>query len=470
MPTTISIDKRIKAAPAAELCSSELAWDPWAYDTSRERPRPPVYGAGASQWDAIPPSAPVQAEIPERYRRMPAEELNGRIAAAKATLGSRLVILGHHYQRDEIIRWADFRGDSFKLSQQAAGRREADFIVFCGVHFMAESADILAGDHQRVILPNLAAGCSMADMADEAQVLSCWRQLDEVLGADAAVPRESRESGEGIAAGVPPHVFESAPAGVADEPARPPKARGRAATIPVTYMNSSAALKAFCGERGGVVCTSSNAARVLAWAFERGERVVFFPDEHLGRNTGAKLGIPDDRVVVWDPRRPLGGLTPEVVRRARLVLWRGWCSVHARFTVAQIEQARRDHPGINVIVHPECRREVVEAADMDGSTELILETIGSAAPGSQWAVGTEINMVNRLAAEHPDKLVFCLDPVICPCSTMYRIHPAYLAWVLEGLLDGRVLNEITVADEVKAAARVALDRMLALPGRAEARS
>jgi quinolinate synthase len=420
MPTATSIDVRIEGAAAAELCSDELKWDPWAYDAPAGTSRPPVYGPGASQWDAIPAAAPVQGEIPERYRRMPAQEVAQRIASAKARLGSCLVILGHHYQRDEIIRWADLRGDSYKLSQQAAGRRDADYIVFCGVHFMAESADILAGDHQRVILPNLAAGCSMADMADEAQVLSCWQKLGEALGDQG--------------------------------------------TVPVTYMNSSAALKAFCGERGGVVCTSSNATRVLEWAFERGERVLFFPDEHLGRNTGVKLGIPDDAMVVWDPRRPLGGASVEALRRARLILWRGWCSVHARFTVAQIERARREHPGITVIVHPECRREVVAAADLDGSTELILDTISSAPSGSRWAVGTEINMVNRLAAEHPDKTIFCLDPVICPCSTMYRIHPAYLAWVLEALVDGQVVNEITVADGVKASARVALDRMLSLPG------
>jgi quinolinate synthase len=429
MPTTSSIERQIKTAAAVEVCSDELRWDPWAYDAGPERPRLPVYGAGASQWDTIPTSAPVQTEIPEHYRSLAAEELDRRIAAAKATLGSRLVMLGHHYQRDEIIRWADFRGDSFKLSQQAARRREADYIVFCGVHFMAESADILAGDHQRVILPNLAAGCSMADMADEAQVLSCWKQIGEALGVGPAGERPRRS-----------------------------------AVIPVTYMNSAAALKAFCGERRGVVCTSSNATRVLQWAFEQGERVLFFPDEHLGRNTGVKLGIPDEAMVVWDPRRPLGGSSIDALRRARLILWRGWCSVHARFTVAQIERARRDHPGIHVIVHPECRREVVEAADLDGSTELILETISSAEPGSRWAVGTEINMVNRLAAEHPDKLIFCLDPVICPCSTMYRIHPAYLAWVLEALVEGRVLNEITVPDRVKVAARLALDRMLALPG------
>jgi quinolinate synthase len=424
MPTTDSISAKIGGAATTELCSDELKWDPWAYDAPRHGSRLPVYGAGASQWDTIPASAPVQAEIPERYRAMRSQEVAERIGAAKATLASRLVILGHHYQRDEIIRWADFRGDSFKLSQQAAARRDAAYIVFCGVHFMAESADILAADHQRVVLPNMAAGCSMADMADEAQVLACWRQLESVIG----------------------HGHD------------------RAAVVPVTYMNSSAALKAFCGDRGGIVCTSSNAARVLEWAFARGERVLFFPDEHLGRNTGDKLGVADDAMVVWDPRRPLGGVSVEALRRARLILWRGWCSVHARFTVGQIAEARRRYPGINVIVHPECRREVVAAADLDGSTEFILETITSAAPGSQWAIGTEVNMVNRLAAEHPDQRIFCLDPVICPCSTMYRIHPAYLAWVLEALVEGRVINEIVVADNVKAAARVALDRMLALPG------
>jgi quinolinate synthase len=424
MPTTDSISAKIGGAATTELCSDELTWDPWAYDAPRNGSRLPVYGAGASQWDTIPASAPVQAEIPERYRAMRSEEVAERIGAAKATLASRLVILGHHYQRDEIIRWADFRGDSFKLSQQAAARRDAAYIVFCGVHFMAESADILAADHQRVVLPNMAAGCSMADMADEAQVLGCWRQLESVIG----------------------HGHD------------------RAAAVPVTYMNSSAALKAFCGDQGGIVCTSSNAARVLEWAFARGERVLFFPDEHLGRNTGDKLGVADDAMVVWDPRRPLGGVFVDALRRARLILWRGWCSVHARFTVGQIAEARRRYPGINVIVHPECRREVVAAADLDGSTEFILETITSAPPGSQWAVGTEINMVNRLAAEHPDQRIFCLDPVICPCSTMYRIHPAYLAWVLEALVEGRVINEIVVADNVKAAARVALDRMLALPG------
>jgi quinolinate synthase len=436
MPTVSSIETRVKAAHAEELCSAELSWDPWVHDAGSETTPRPAYGPGASQWDVIPPSSPIQTEIPERYRAMSPGELADRLAAAKAALGPRLVVLGHHYQRDEIIRWADFRGDSFKLSQQAASRREAAFIVFCGVHFMAESADILAGDHQRVVLPNLAAGCSMADMADEAQVRSCWTQLGGALGFD---PADGADPGHRLADGSPAPV------------------------VPVTYMNSSAALKAFCGDRGGIVCTSSNAERVVAWAFERGERVLFFPDEHLGRNTGVKLGVPDDAMLVWDPRRPLGGHSADALRRARMILWRGWCSVHARFTVAQIDKARREHPGITVIVHPECRREVVDAADLDGSTELIIETIASAPAGSQWAVGTEINLVNRLAAEHPDKLIFCLDPVICPCSTMYRIHPAYLAWVLEALVEGRVLNEIAVDDAVKASARRALDRMLALP-------
>jgi quinolinate synthase len=423
--TTLSIATRVKEAARRELCSTELTWDPWATDSRPGEQQPPAYGPGASQWDVIPASAPVQGEIPARYRETSDAKLADRISRAKAALGARLVILGHHYQRDEIIRWADFRGDSFKLSQQAAARHGADYIVFCGVHFMAESADILGGDHQRVIMPNLAAGCSMADMADEAAVVSCWRQLSD--------------------------------AGIDD-------------VTPLTYMNSSAALKAFCGERDGIVCTSSNASRVVEWAFERRPRVLFFPDEHLGRNTGVKLGVADDEMVVWDPRRPLGGNSVESLRRARMILWRGWCSVHARFSVAQIEKARREDPLVTVIVHPECRREVVDAADLDGSTELILETIAAAAPGSRWAVGTEINMVNRLAAEHPDKRIFCLDPVICPCSTMYRIHPAYLAWVLEALVDGRVVNEIVVDDRVKKGARIALDRMLALPGKpAEAR-
>jgi quinolinate synthase len=329
-----------------------------------------------------------------------------------------------HYQRDEVIRHADLRGDSFKLSQQAAERSSADYIVFCGVHFMAESADVLAQPHQQVILPNMAAGCSMADMADTDDVLDAWEALSELYG---------------------------------------PSTGDRVPILPVTYMNSAAALKAFCGENGGIVCTSSNAERVVRWAFERGERVLFFPDQHLGRNTGFKMGIPLDRMVVWDPQLPLGGNNSESLRNAQIILWKGHCSVHKRFTVAQIEKARREYPGINVIVHPECELPVVQAADLSGSTEFILARIAAAEPGSQWAVGTETSMVHRLATENPDKLIFCLDPIVCPCSTMYRIHPAYIAWVLDNLLEGRVLNRILVEPETKRWAKVALERMLALP-------
>jgi quinolinate synthase len=360
---------------------------------------------------------PVQQPLPDLYFQATPEETAEKIGAARALLGDRAVILGHHYQRDEIIRWADFTGDSYKLSQLAAGRKEAEYILFCGVHFMAESADILSGPHQKVILPNMTAGCSMADMADIGQVEDCWEQLQ----------------------------------GVTDRK-----------IIPITYMNSAANLKAFVGERDGVVCTSSNAQAALRWAFERGEQVLFFPDQHLGRNTGVKLGIPLDEMALWDPWELMGGTTPQAVRRARILLWKGHCSVHGRFTVEQIRQAREMFPGINVVVHPECTLDVVQAADCDGSTEFIIKTINAASPGSQWAVGTEINLVNRLAQQHPDKRIFCLDPVVCPCSTMYRIHPAYLRWVLENLLDGRVVNQITVPEETAYWARVALDRMLAI--------
>jgi quinolinate synthase len=403
-----------------KLCNPKLKEEPWNFDA----PLPPHYGPGSSQDDAIPPESPVQHALPARYRALTDEQLAERITHAKRELGEKLVVLGHHYQRDEIIRHADLRGDSFRLSQQAAARTTADYIVFCGVHFMAESADVLAQSHQQVILPNLAAGCSMADMADTDDVLDAWEALAEVLG---------------------------------------PAAGDRAQLAPVTYMNSAASLKAFCGENGGIVCTSSNADRVLRWAFERSERVLFFPDQHLGRNTGYKMGVALDRMPVWDPLLPLGGNSAEQLRAARIILWKGHCSVHKRFTVAQIEKARRDHPGINVIVHPECELPVVEAADFSGSTEFILARIADAALGSQWAVGTEFSMVHRLAAEHPDKLIFCLDPIVCPCSTMYRTHPAYLAWVLDNLLEGRVVNRIQVDAETKRWARVALERMLALP-------
>ena len=289
---------------------------------------------------------------------------------------------------------------------------------------MAESADVLAQAHQRVILPNMAAGCSMADMAATDDVLDAWEALAELYGS-----------------------------AVSD----------RAPILPVTYMNSAAALKAFCGENGGIVCTSSNAERVLGWAFERGERVLFFPDQHLGRNTAYQMGVPLDQMVVWDPREPLGGNRAARLRAARIVLWKGHCSVHKRFTVPQIEKARRDYPGITVIAHTECELPVVQAADLSGSTELILAHVAAGAPGTQWAVGTEVSMVHRLAMENRDKLIFCLDPVVCPCSTMYRIHPAYLAWVLDNLVEGRVVNRVQVDHETKRWAKVALQRMLALP-------
>ncbi|HZU66357.1 MAG TPA: quinolinate synthase NadA [Ktedonobacteraceae bacterium] len=358
--------------------------------------------------------------VPLKYAEMSGEELDQRIAAAKATLGERLVILGHHYQRDEIIKYADYRGDSFKLAQLAAARPQADYIVFCGVHFMAESADILSAPHQKVILPNPAAGCSMADMANIAEVEECWAMLEEILGEDAGI-------------------------------------------IPVTYMNSAANLKAFCGRNGGIVCTSSNAPAVIKWAFTQGKRVLFFPDEHLGRNTALKYGIPEEQMAVWNPKDPLASIdAEEEIERARIILWKGYCTTHMRFNVQQVAKARAEYPGIKVLVHPECRREVVEAADLYGSTEYIIQQIEQAPAGSQWAVGTEINLVHRLAKEHPEQLIFCLDPVVCPCSTMYRIHPAYLAWVLEGLVEGKVINQVSVDEETAHWARVALQRMLSL--------
>ncbi|MDQ2885661.1 MAG: quinolinate synthase NadA [Chloroflexota bacterium] len=351
---------------------------------------------------------------------MAGEELDRRIAAARQTLGERLVILGHHYQRDEIIQYADYRGDSFKLAQLAAARPQADYIVFCGVHFMAESADILSGPQQRVILPNPAAGCSMADMANIAEVEECWEMLANVLGDDAGI-------------------------------------------IPVTYMNSAANLKAFCGRNGGIVCTSSNAPAVMHWAFQQGKRVLFFPDEHLGRNTALKYGIAEQQMTIWNPKDPMASDdAEEEIERAKVILWKGYCTTHMRFNVQQIAQARAEYPGIKILVHPECRREVVEAADLYGSTEYIIQQIERAPAGTQWGVATEINLVHRLAKEHPEQFIFCLDPIVCPCSTMYRIHPAYLAWVLEALLEDEVINQVSVDEETARWARVALERMLAL--------
>ena len=359
-----------------------------------------------------------QAPLPHEYADLSPEEADARIEAARTALGSRLVILGHHYQRDEIIKHADFRGDSYKLAKDATKRPEAEFIVFCGVHFMAESADILTGDHQKVILPNLAAGCSMADMANSFQVKNCWRELEKVLGPEMSV-------------------------------------------VPVTYINSAANLKAFVGEHGGTVCTSTNAPTAVKWALEQGEKVLFFPDQHLGRNTGVKLGYDaESQMCVWDPFKPMGGNTPEKLRTAKFILWKGHCSVHQRFTLDLLEKARTEYPGVNILVHPECPLDVVEASDFNGSTEYIIQVIEKAPAGSIWAVGTEINLVNRLAQEHPDKTIFCLDPQICPCSTMYRIHPSFLCWVLEGLVNGEVVNQVVVPDKVKDFARLSLQRML----------
>lgn len=358
-----------------------------------------------------------QTPLPQAYVGLSDDEAAARIQAAKLALGSRCVILGHHYQRDEIIRHADYRGDSYKLAKDAQRHPEAEFIVFCGVHFMAESADILSAPHQKVILPNLAAGCSMADMANHFQVRACWKQLAALLDTTKVVP--------------------------------------------VTYINSAANLKAFVGERGGIVCTSTNAPRAVEWALARGEKVLFFPDQHLGRNTGVKLGYdPTHQMVVWDPFKPLGGNTVEAIQQAVFILWKGHCSVHQRFTVEQIEEARSRVPGIQVLVHPECPLEVVRASDLNGSTEAIIHHVVNSSPGSKWAIGTEINLVNRLAKEHPDKHIECLDPLICPCSTMYRIHPSFLCWALENLVEGNVMNEVRVPEEVARPARLALERML----------
>lgn len=412
------------AAAAGSTCSPALAKGPWDYDLAEALAGTPAYGPGASSADVAPPSTPRQGQLPEEYKLAGDAELDARIRAAKATLGDRAVILGHFYQRDEVVQYADFVGDSFQLANAALTRPDAEAIVFCGVHFMAETADTLSKPEQAVILPNLAAGCSMADMADADSVEECWEQLEEIFGTE-------------------------------------PDASGRVPVIPVTYMNSSAALKAFCGKHGGIVCTSSNAKTVLEWAFERGQRVLFFPDQHLGRNTAKALGVPVEQMPMWNPHKELGGNDEQALLDSRVILWHGFCSVHKRFNVAQIEKARVDFPGVQVIVHPECPMEVVDAADSAGSTDFIQKAIAAAEEPTVFAIGTEINMVNRLAAQYPQHTIFCLDPVICPCSTMYRIHPGYLAWVLEELVEGRVVNRITVDDAVQQNARIALERMLA---------
>jgi quinolinate synthase len=348
-------------------------------------------------------------------------DLVARARVAKVALGGRVFILGHHYQRDEVIQFADVTGDSFKLAQKAADKPDAEFIVFCGVHFMAESADILTADNQKVILPDLAAGCSMADMAEISQVEQCWADLEA--------------------------------AGVA------------AVTIPITYMNSTAAIKAFTGKHGGSICTSSNAKRSLEWAFERGEKVLFMPDQHLGRNTAVReLGLSLEDCVVFNPRKPSGGLTVEELRNAKMILWKGHCSVHGRFTPECVDRVRSEVPGVTVIVHPECTYEVVEKADQVGSTEKIITTIENAPAGSAWAIGTELNLVKRLALAHPDKAITYLDKTVCFCSTMNRIDLPHLVYSLESLASGNVINQISVDPDTAHWAKIALDRMLALPG------
>jgi quinolinate synthase len=352
--------------------------------------------------------------VPEPYLSLDDEVLDARIRAAKEALGGRAVVLGHHYQRDDVIAHADITGDSFKLARLGAARTDAEFIVFCGVHFMAESADLLRAPGQTVILPDLNAGCSMADMAPTEDVLLAGATLDRL----------------GIR------------------------------SVPVTYMNSTAELKAFCGERGGAVCTSSNARRIFEWAFQKEERIFFFPDEHLGRYTGATLDIPLEAMVVWDPSKESGGLTPEALERARVILWKGCCSVHTKFLLRHVHDRRREDPDVKILVHPEVPYEVAQAADEVGSTEHIIRVLAEAPEGSRWAVGTEYHLVNRLARRYPEKKISILSKDFCLCATMYRISPQNLLWTLERLIDGDVVNPIRVPESVKRWGRVALDRML----------
>ena len=364
------------------------------------------------------PAVAEQVRALEDYLVMTDEQVAERIEHARRELGGRVVILGHHYQRDDVIRHADLTGDSYQLSVMAS-KTDAEFIVFCGVHFMAESADILGKPEQRVILPDLGAGCSMADMATIEQVEDAWEQLGDigVLGQKVA---------------------------------------------PITYMNSSAAIKAFCGRNEGVVCTSSNAVPLFDIYLKEFDKMFFFPDQHLGRNTGAKFGIPLDKMVLWNPHEELGGNTEEDLLNAKLILWRGHCSVHGRFKPWHVDKVRKDIPGVQVLVHPECMREVVEISDMDGSTSFIIKTVENAPSGSKWAIGTEVNLVNRLQDRFPDKEIHLLAPDLCMCATMYRIAPQNLAWAMDNLLDGNVVNEIVVDDETKRYAKIALDRMISM--------
>jgi quinolinate synthase len=357
----------------------------------------------------------LQTILPERLTHLTDEETDQRIAEVRAALGPRLVILGHHYQRDEVIKFADVRGDSFKLAQWAANRKDAEYIIFCGVHFMAESADILSADHQKVILPDMSAGCSMADMAALDQVETCWEDL-------------TRITSEKI--------------------------------VPITYMNSTAAIKAFCGRKGGAVCTSSNAASVMRWALERSEKILFLPDQHLGRNTAYGLGFRLEEMAVWDPYEVLGGNNEQTLKDSRIVLWKGHCSVHGRFLPMHVNQVRAKYPGIRVISHPECRFEVTQMSDDVGSTEHIIKCVTQSPSGTMWAIGTEIHLVNRLKNENPGRFIIPLDDCGCLCSTMFRIDAPHLLWAMENLLEGRVVNQVSVSPDIAADARIALNRML----------
>ena len=355
-------------------------------------------------------------KIPSRYLRIPVDELNGAIKKARGVLGDKIVVLGHHYQREDVIKHSDIQGDSYKLAKLAS-EQDAEVIIFCGVHFMAETAEILSSSNQRVILPNMAAGCSMADMASTEQVADSWHYLAKKL---------------------------------------------RTPITPLTYMNSTAEIKAICGKNNGIVCTSSNAGKALSWAFDQGAKVLFIPDQHLGRNTALEYGIPEDEMVIWDPYKAGGGISDYELDKAKMILWKGHCSVHTRFSVTQINEARTKNPKVNILVHPECTNDVVSMSDYVGSTEYIKDMVHNAPNGSSWAIGTEINLVKRLAHTYPEKNIFCLDEMICPCSTMYRVHPAYLLWVLDGLIAGIVINQIKVKKSIQLYAKIALERMLAL--------
>ena len=361
-------------------------------------------------------------KIPTRYLKLKPEEIRSSIRDLKKSLGDKVTILGHHYQREDVIEFSDLQGDSFLLSKLAAEKTDSEVIIFCGVHFMAETAEILSSSKQKVILPNMAAGCSMADMASTDEVNRCWNELSEIFEISST----------------------------------------KQPVIPVTYMNSTASIKSLCGKNNGIVCTSSNAKQAFDWAFEQGERILFIPDQHLGRNTAKDYGIDESEMVIWDPYKKNGGLEIDEIINAKIILWKGHCSVHTRFTLDQIKKAKENHPDVNIIVHPECTRDVVDASDYNGSTEYIIDMVNNAESNSIWAIGTEINLVKRLASENPDKNIYCLDSVVCPCSTMYRIHPAYLLWVLEGLIAGYLINNVQVSAEDRKYSKIAIDRMLNL--------